>query len=332
MARGRGRPLSTAAETAQNKRTKTVDRTPQNPFEAAESRDTLETYAVSHIKATRWVKGVRQFLVVWEGYAEKDATWEPMEHLVGCAAQIREYEQQRDAEENAAKEAALEKRRMAREEAEAIAKELKEAAAAAALDSGEVEKKPEALHHHRNKTHALWQYFDLTVEKPSCKLLRSGTTGVCGIAPSASAGTTNYWAHLWTHHRDIWYELKRNEGKLNAAGEKEIENLKAMLRKASFNKGQDHSTGGHHMKALLTGREKEIADRVVTDWIVDSDQPFNAACTIGFKRMMSTLTNDMYDGCCDKAVKAHITAITPGPLKIAVLDMFTCIFSPFPFC
>mmetsp|Transcript_29030 Transcript_29030/g.72407 ORF Transcript_29030/g.72407 Transcript_29030/m.72407 type:complete len:92 (+) Transcript_29030:52-327(+) len=52
---------------------------------------------------------VRQYLVHWEGYAEKDQTWEPMENLVGCAAQIREYERERERIDKEAKENVLEK-------------------------------------------------------------------------------------------------------------------------------------------------------------------------------------------------------------------------------
>ena len=75
-------------------------RTPQNPFEHTE--ETL--YAVDKIINLRWARGNRQYLVRWEGYGESHDTWEPMENLVGCATQIRQYEQQRVQEDAAEKE------------------------------------------------------------------------------------------------------------------------------------------------------------------------------------------------------------------------------------
>ena len=51
-----------------------------------------QVFKVDHIIGMRWSKGNREYHVLWEGYAEKDSTWEPMENLVGCAAEIRAYE------------------------------------------------------------------------------------------------------------------------------------------------------------------------------------------------------------------------------------------------
>ena len=62
-------------------------RSPQTPFEANEET----VYAVDKIINVRWTKGSREYLVRWEGFAASHDTWEPMENLVGCAAQIREY-------------------------------------------------------------------------------------------------------------------------------------------------------------------------------------------------------------------------------------------------
>eukprot|EP00966_Prymnesium_polylepis_P306951 7093102-Prymnesium_polylepis.1 len=73
----------------------------------------------------RWAKGAREYLVRWEEYAAAHATWEPMEHLVGCAAQIREYESARAAADKADAEAALAKRQKAKEDTAAEAAALK---------------------------------------------------------------------------------------------------------------------------------------------------------------------------------------------------------------
>ena len=70
-------------------------RTPQTPFDHTD--ETL--YTVEKITAMRWSGGARQWLVRWEGYGEKDDTWEPIEHLVGCATFIREFESRREEED-----------------------------------------------------------------------------------------------------------------------------------------------------------------------------------------------------------------------------------------
>jgi hypothetical protein len=69
-------------------------RTPQTPFEKSEET----VYAVDKMVGMRWSKGSREYLVRWEGYSASHDTWEPMENLVGCAQQIREYEQKREKE------------------------------------------------------------------------------------------------------------------------------------------------------------------------------------------------------------------------------------------
>ena len=85
-------PAAPAPAAAPDKRTR-PHRTPQTPFEQTE--ETL--YNVDKITNMRFSKGVRENLVRWEGYAAAHDTWEPIENLVGCAQQIREYEQQREA-------------------------------------------------------------------------------------------------------------------------------------------------------------------------------------------------------------------------------------------
>ncbi|KAL1526462.1 hypothetical protein AB1Y20_015172 [Prymnesium parvum] len=181
----RGRPKSTAPAPAKKK--PTVERTAQTPFEAAQA-GTEKTYGVDRIAAVRYIRGVKQYLVEWTGYDPiKECTWEPMENLVGVAAEIREYERRREAEELEANEHLLEKRRKAREEADKQAKELREAAAAAAEgDTGaEAADDTKKLRVHRQKTHPMWGCFDLSVPTPTCKLPKGNCPGqICGIAPS----------------------------------------------------------------------------------------------------------------------------------------------------
>ena len=80
-----------------------------------------EVYKIDRITNTKWLKGERMYLVLWEGYSEKESTWEPMQHLIGCAAQIREFEQKREKEDQEAKEEILRVRRERKEKAAADA-------------------------------------------------------------------------------------------------------------------------------------------------------------------------------------------------------------------
>ena len=111
-AQKRPAPATTAQEQAgapaPAKKTR-PERTPQNPFEQAEEA----VYSVDKLVNMRWSKGDRQYLVRWEGFAASHDTWEPMENLVGCAQQIREFETQRAADDKAAAAEVLAKRQKA---------------------------------------------------------------------------------------------------------------------------------------------------------------------------------------------------------------------------
>ena len=115
------------------KRAKT-HRTQTDPWEA--SRD--ETYEIKEVVNFRIHKAQRQYLIKWCGRdprgKEWEDTWEPMENLIGCAAQIRDYEKAREAQDKADKEAVLAKKRERQQEKEEEAKRLKAAALSNAAD------------------------------------------------------------------------------------------------------------------------------------------------------------------------------------------------------
>ena len=67
--------------------------------------------------------------------------------------------------------------------------------------------------------------------------------------------------------------------------------------------------GSEFLSSKLPPKAKETMDRITAEWVIDADQAFNAASTAPFRRMMSTSTNGMYDGACDKTVKHHIAAM-----------------------
>ena len=134
---------------------------------------------------------------------------------------------------------------------------------------------------------------------------------ICGVVPVGNGGTTNYWSHLYTHHRQQWLELKWADGKLNSAGQKELASLKQALEKLKTDgtSSQRHTAGGEFLSAKLPAGAKETLDRVTSEWVVDGDHPFNAASASGFRKMMSIATAGKYDGCCEKTVKHHAYAM-----------------------
>ena len=90
-------------------------RTPTSAFDPAASKD---VYEPEKIIGQRLSKGVTTFNVKWVGWADKDNTWEPIEHLAGCEDMIAEFKDR-------------EKTRIAQLEAVAQAKHAEKAAAAA---------------------------------------------------------------------------------------------------------------------------------------------------------------------------------------------------------
>ncbi|KAL1511815.1 hypothetical protein AB1Y20_005101 [Prymnesium parvum] len=194
MARPRKRPAPgpdaprEGAEAATNRQRTTQERagpvrTPQNVFEAAEGETT--TYNVEAIKGVQWVKGCRQYLVAWEGYGEKDMTWEPMENLVGCAQQIREYEKEREKHDALEKERVLKKRKEAKERAaEEDGQGGEGAQQAKGVEGDPIHPNAELNEHegkvlkiHLGKTGTVWSQFDLTkIKRKYMQLIAPGVT------------------------------------------------------------------------------------------------------------------------------------------------------------
>ncbi|KAK3233617.1 hypothetical protein CYMTET_56095 [Cymbomonas tetramitiformis] len=88
-----------------------VKRTQINPFDAAGSDNTF--YSVREIKAEPVRGNTTQWLIGWEGFTDRDDTWEPIEHLARHEGDIRAFrEQQKEKHEKCmAEEAARKKQR-----------------------------------------------------------------------------------------------------------------------------------------------------------------------------------------------------------------------------
>ncbi len=98
---------------------------------------------------------------------------------------------------------------------------------------------------------------------------------ICCSVPTSLAGTSNYWSHLWTHHRLVWYELKLREGAFNPAGEAAMVKLKEGLSNMATGTQVNLGIRGEQfLSPNLSSDQKEMMDHIVTEWIVDEDQCF----------------------------------------------------------
>ena len=213
----------------------------------------------------------------------------------------------------------MERRQQAKEAAAAEAAARREQAAATALsgtgnDGASDGIAPETvsgnvLKDHKSKRGTVWQVFDLSVEHPTCTVLKPNGDR-CGVQPAKSAGTSNYWNHLWSHHKQIWYELRMKDGTLNAAGVTELTTLKEIFAKmAQVESSGKNDRGGEFLSATMPPATKHIMDRVTSEWVIDDNQAFNAAESPAFRFMMSSASNGKYDGCCNKTVQQHVHAM-----------------------
>ena len=125
---GAAKRAKTAPAAAPKAQGATTKRTPTGAFDPAAGKDTYEPEAVV---AQRLARGVTQYQVKWKGYATKDNTWEPIEHLAGCEDMIAEFKQ-REATRIAQLERVAEEKHREKEAAAAAAaaKQAEEAAAA----------------------------------------------------------------------------------------------------------------------------------------------------------------------------------------------------------
>jgi hypothetical protein len=155
------------------------------------------------------------------------------------------------------------------------------------------------LQMHNRKKAAIWSVFDLSKERPSC-LVNMGTD-VCGIAPSPTGGTSNYWQHLYVHHRPVWLELKERCGQLTGSGAEELASLQEMLTARAAKAETDA------VFSKLPAEATRIMDRVVMDWIIKTDGDKNEAELPAFRHLMRTATSGAYSGCCHQTVSGLIT-------------------------
>ncbi|KAK3235287.1 hypothetical protein CYMTET_54498 [Cymbomonas tetramitiformis] len=91
-----------------------IKRTQLSPFDAAGSDE--REYFVRDIKAQRLSNGVPQWLIGWEGFSNKDDTWEPIEHLAGHEQDISAFRNRRKDEVAAEEKEASAKKKRRQEE------------------------------------------------------------------------------------------------------------------------------------------------------------------------------------------------------------------------
>ena len=267
-------------------------RTAQDPWEAS-IVDGPE-HEVDKILSSVYKKGLKMYNVLWKA---GDQTEEPEANLVGASELVRECNEARTSADRAEKAKIVETRALRKAEKLAADTEAKAAATAAALaaaikesqgseDCSTSKPMPEdvvvqtgrlVLRMHRNKTGVVWQVFDLLEEKPRCTI-GAAPGAKCGAVPSTTGGTSNYWQHLYHHHRATWLKFKDQNGDLTPAGQQQIEAVRIAMA-ARMAASVDCTK-----KPALPASVRVTLDRLAAEWVVDEDQSCNAAEKPAFKK------------------------------------------------
>ena len=179
-------------------------------FGAIEAALQLEDgeYNVEKILADRLLGGRKEYLIKWEGYAEKHNSWEPLENLPNLVAEIAEYHKAKD-QANADHVRRLAAEKAAREAARGgAAGSGVTAAAAVATDAATdaaVEVKSES-----KKTSRVYEAYEPDPTQPGYYLCKSkeNTPGGCVCGDSIKGYTQSLWTHLAGKHKRTWQELK----------------------------------------------------------------------------------------------------------------------------
>ena len=289
-------------------------RTKQTPWEA--SRDDDEDLAVEKIVAKEWRKGLPYYSVHWVGYAEEDATWEPSENLVGAAETVREFDEAKAKVDKANKEAAIAAKKQAKAERAAAQKIADEEAVAAAIRAASAEgasansDQPDAQgpdvtivdgkprhKKHRKKNSTVYQAYDLSGETIVCAI------DGCGCIPKViGGGTTNFWGHLYVHHRADC-RLKKLDGALTEVGEVEMQVLQASMAA----KAERDKTGLATVKLDAAGQA--VLQGLAAKCVVDDDRDFSAFETTAFKLYASAMSNGAHNGVDARTIKSGVSLL-----------------------
>jgi len=284
---------------------------------------------VEAILGAVYKKGLKLYTTLWKA---GDTTEEPEANLVNASEMVRAFNEARTETDRADKARVVEIRALRKAEALAAESEAKAAATAAALATAmsnaqsateDSEASPTdvvmqrggrmVLRCHRHKTATVWRAFDLLHENPPC-ILETSPGVKCGCCPSSSGGTSNFWQHLYCHHRTIWLEYKHEDNQLTPVGQTELAEVNAAIaaRNAAFKKSAK--------KPPLAPKARVHVDRLVAEWVVDQDQFANAGSKPGIAKVFSALTDGAYDGVCEKTVNGHVAKLAvEGKAKTTAL-------------
>lgn len=219
-----------AAPTAPKAQGTTTKRTPSGTFDPAAGK---ETYEPEEIVGQRLAKGVTQYQVKWVGWATKDNTWEPIEHLAGCEDMIAEFKEKERTRIAQLEMVAQENHRQKEEAASAAAAKAAEDAAearvaaraagtgtpadAATADAKEPKKNNSGGGSKRSSP--FWTVFDETGCEPGkacCTLPKAEGSGeICGECISTVGGPSGMKTHCMYKHPNKYIELMPPSEKLD---------------------------------------------------------------------------------------------------------------------
>jgi len=136
----------------------------------------------------------------------------------------------------------------------------------------------------------------------------------CGCVSSPTGGTSNYWQHLYHHHRTVWLEYKAEDGELTDVGTQELDNIRSGMR------SRMHASDTCTKRPPLPPKARVALDRLLAEWIVDDDQFANAASKPGLKKVLGAISDGAYEGVGVLTIKGHVSKLAvEGKAKATTL-------------
>ena len=316
MGRNAKRKSNTTADPKVPKRARN-HRTEQNPWEA--SREDGDDLEVASVSKKEWRKGLAYYLVHWEGFDDQDATWEPAANLVGAAGTIREFNEAKKQEDLRQKGLLVEARRKAKQDREDKERVAAEEALAAQLREAASSEDPATCQpcvadlvgyfvngrrvhtKHKKKKATVWKAYDLSEECISCAVDIGGK--LCGHQPADCGGTTNFWGHLYVHHRAEWLKLKKEDGALTEVGEAEMGVLQASMA-ARVEKEKTSSA-----KVQLDAEGAAVLQQLAGECVVADDRDFSDFSSESFKKYAAAMSGGAHQGVDNKTIKSVVAVL-----------------------
>ncbi|KAK3283032.1 hypothetical protein CYMTET_9255 [Cymbomonas tetramitiformis] len=223
-----------------------VKRTQLSPFDPAGSDDNV--YVVREIKAERLKGCAPQWLIGWQGYTDREDTWEPIENLAGYEVEIREFRERKKQEISEVEAEEIERKKQKREQ------EAAEAITDDGFEDG----------YGGKRRSAVWKYFQIQIDEATKKIIYVRCT-LCPQGTKAAhycGNTANLRVHLSSCHKNEYCQLI-------AADSSDIVDLSAH--------GESEGTQStiEALVPVITPEKRDELHKLISLWLVRCGRPLS---------------------------------------------------------